>query len=256
MKRCSAPGLGSLVIAKESVEAFRFNAGRRSSDAGRVSAVWVARRSKALFGRRLSCSGDVILMVAWIRGRVGEAPDVELCLECLSPGMFDIYWPALPVPRLSAVDDSGCKDFGRDIDPNGKICGLWLALEEPIEGGVTFSLVLDPSPWFCMATLGAPCEVCKVGTDRSEYILGLGAAFDDFKDEETLSGGDLERRDDLALLLLDRRPVLMNGKRSFIRADSGVSIRRCVMERLEVGLEAGRYAESRLLEPGLDNRCG
>lgn len=78
------------------------------------------------------------------------------------------------------------------------------------------------------AILGRRCEVCEVpGAERSEYILGLGVAFVDLKDEARLSGGDLDWRDDLELLLLERRVLTMYGKRSFMRADTGVPIEGC-----------------------------
>jgi hypothetical protein len=66
-----------------------------------------------------------------------------------------------------------------------------------------------------------------------------------------LSGGDRELREDLALLLLERRPVSMNGKRSFMRADLGVSTRGCDVEEVWLGVKAGRCLESSGVDPGL-----
>jgi hypothetical protein len=61
-------------------------------------------------------------------------------------------------------------------------------------------------------------------------MRGLGVPFVDFNDEATLSGGDLDSREDLALLLLERRPVLIYGNLSFMREDLGVSSEGCDAE--------------------------
>jgi hypothetical protein len=77
--------------------------------------------------------------------------------------------------------------------------------------------------------------------------------FVDLSEEATLSGGERELREDLALLLLDRRPVSMNGKRSFIKADLGVSTRGCDVEEVWLGVRAGRCLEKRGVGSGLLN---
>jgi hypothetical protein len=82
MKRWSVPGLGSLVRASESRDDLRCSAGRRNSEMGRGRAVRVPRRSKALFGRRLSFSGEADRVVR-IRGRCGVAAGLEMFFEWL-----------------------------------------------------------------------------------------------------------------------------------------------------------------------------
>lgn len=66
-----------------------------------------------------------------------------------------------------------------------------------------------------------------------------------------LSGGDLDAREDLALLLLERRPVLMNGNRSFIIEDLGVSTSGCEVNEAWLGVSDGCCFESKGIDPGL-----
>ena len=64
------------------------------------------------------------------------------------------------------------------------------------------------------------------GADKSEYTFGPGVALDlsdDDPDDEPLALSARDLRKSLALLLLERRPVVMYGKRSFMRSDFGVS---------------------------------
>lgn len=169
MARPSCPGLGSLLNASESVDVLRCSAGRRSSDAGRGSNVRVPRRSKALFGRRVSFSGDVGRTIARTRGRAGEAVGLGMWFECLSSDVLDVCWPMLVVLRLSAIKDNGCRDFVRDVKPSGEIFGLELRLLPSIEGGVKFSLLAYGDSFRPGAELRTRCEVCCVaGADRSE----------------------------------------------------------------------------------------
>jgi hypothetical protein len=58
-------------------------------------------------------------------------------------------------------------------------------------------------------------------------------------------------RDDLALLLLERLPVLMNGKRSFIIENLGVSTTGCDGDEAWLGASDGRYPDRRGVDPGL-----
>jgi hypothetical protein len=58
-------------------------------------------------------------------------------------------------------------------------------------------------------------------------------------------------REDLALLLLERLPVLMNGKRSFIIEDLGVSTTGCDSDEAWLDASDGRYLDSRGVDPGL-----
>jgi hypothetical protein len=140
MERCSAPGLGSLFIARELDEVLKWSAGRLNSEVGRGSAVLlVPRRSNALLGRRLSLSGEMGRAMARMRGRGGVAAGLDKCLECFVSGMFDVYWPMFAVLQLSVVEESGCKDFARDVIPRRDICDVTLPLLALREGGVTFS---------------------------------------------------------------------------------------------------------------------
>jgi len=141
MARPSTPGLGSRLSAKELVDGFRCSAGRRNSVDGRGSNVLAPRRSKALLGRRLSFSGDASRTIARILGRGGDTAGLEMCLECLIPGMLDVYWPILVVLRFNATEESGCSDLVRVDGPSGDMLGLALPLAPVMEGGVKFSLL-------------------------------------------------------------------------------------------------------------------
>jgi hypothetical protein len=123
MIRWSVPGLGSFVMARESLEDLICNAGRLNSEMGRGSALLAPRRSKALLGRRLCFSGKW-KRVERIRGCCGVVAGLDMCFECLTSGLFDVYWVVFAVLRLSIADDSGFKDFVRDPEPNGEMFGL------------------------------------------------------------------------------------------------------------------------------------
>lgn len=90
------------------------------------------------------------------------------------------------------------------------------------------------------------------GAEKSEYTLGLGVAFDD--DEPLPSDGVC--RVSLALLLLERRLVSMNGKRSFMREDERCSSFGRVSEEHELGIEERRRCLGMGLELGRGGSLG
>ena len=67
----------------------------------------------------------------------------------------------------------------------------------------------------------------------------------------TLSGGDFDKRDDLALLLLELRPFSMIGKRSFITENRGVSVECCDDFEWRLGVDSTRGLPSNGDGPGL-----
>lgn len=94
--------------ASELVDVFKWSAGLLSSEAGRGNDVLGARRSNALFGRRLIFSGETDRVVARIRTRVGDDVDagLDVCFDCFSSGILVAYWPTFVELRLSATDVS------------------------------------------------------------------------------------------------------------------------------------------------------
>jgi hypothetical protein len=80
----------------------------------------------------------------------------------------------------------------------------------------------------------------------------LGVIFDDLLEDATLSGGDRDKREDPALLLLERRPVSMKGNRSFIRADVGVSINGGDPHEPCLDANSGRCLDNRDIDSGVD----
>jgi hypothetical protein len=202
--RSSAPGLGSLFSARELVDVFRCSAGLRSSEAGRGSDVRVARRSKALFGRRLIFSGETERVVARISTRVGEDADagLDVCFVCLVSGVFVAYAPIFVELRLSSTDVRGRIDLGRDSPAADGMLSLLLGRLDPTEGGVRFSLLDMSTSLFLVVVLITGCDDRSLrGTARSVYTLVLEVARFDLSDAR-LSGGDLDWREDLELLWL------------------------------------------------------
>lgn len=199
--RSSAPGLGSLFSARELVDVFRCSAGLRSSEAGRGSDVRVARRSKALFGRRLIFSGEMERVVARMSTRVGEDADAGLDV-CLVSGVFVAYAPIFVELRLSSTDVSGRSDLGRDSPAADGMLSLFLGRLDPTEGGVRFSLLDMSTSLFLAVVLITGCDDRSLrGTARSVYTLVVEVARFDLSDAR-LSGGDLDWREDLELLWL------------------------------------------------------
>lgn len=103
-----------------------------------------------------------------------------------------------------------------------------LSLLDPTEGGVRFSLLDMSISLFLAKLFDADCVARSLrGTERSEYILVVEAVLFDLSEGARLSGGDLDWRDDLELLWLNRRVLTMYGNRSFIRAVTGVPTEGC-----------------------------
>jgi hypothetical protein len=210
MTRSSAPGLGSLFSARELVDVLRCSAGLRRSEAGRGSDVRVARKSKALLGRRLIFSGETERVVARISTRVGEEADdgLDVCFVCLVSGVLVAYEPIFVELRLSSTDVRGRRDLGHDSPADGML-SLLLGRLDPTEGGVRFSLLDMSTSLFLAVVLVTGCDDRSLrGTARSVYTLVVEVARFDLRDAR-LSGGDLDWREDLELLWLKRRVLTM-----------------------------------------------
>lgn len=161
------------------------------------------------------------------------------------------------VLELTAAEESGCMDFGRDANLNELASDL---LSLTASDGVAFSFLRSKASLLFKAVFGTTRGDgwAIAGALRSEYTFGLGVilgCLSDFnEDDAMLSDGDLDLREDFALLLLERRPVLRKGKRSFMR-DVGVSSMGC--DEL-LSIESGRCLPTNDagLGRGLSDRMG
>jgi hypothetical protein len=148
-----------------------------------------------------------------------------------------VYCDSDEVARFKEESVRGCIDLGRsrdcEVGEPGKPSDTFLKGDEAVAFSFRFSL----SPPCTSPLIGRKFGSCfegqiEGGAEKSEYSLGLDEALDD---EEWLPPIDGVCREKLALLLLDRRPLSMNGKRSFIRSD------------IEVRSSFGREREERTL---------
>lgn len=147
-------------------------------------------------------SGDVGRRVARIRGRVDVVTGLDVCFRRLVSGEFALFGDDSAMLLFRAEEDSGCSDFRCESILK---LGIRSLLVSRNDGGLIFSLpVCGASSLGLISASGTCSNVSRtVGSERSEYILGLGvsfAAFSDFNDEDaTLSGGDLDFRDERPL---------------------------------------------------------